>query len=271
VTLPEPLLSFWKAHLELQATPRDTPWGMIVTDPRYPRVYEANHASILRPSPSLTLDEIRLDLLPALDKAEASHEHIEVMDADDDSPALLELLTSPLEQNTDVVMVFEGWEPPAQDQPSGERDSEIRVAQLEEPDEGFWSLYRLVPNEYGEVLADEVLGQMLARAQTVFLPYLRLFTGTVGGETAGMASVLTLEGVAYIDNVMTLGPFRRRGIATAVVTRSVAASLDAGAEMVFLLAEENGAPQRLYEHLGFRVWRRCFGFTRPLHETGRAE
>jgi ribosomal protein S18 acetylase RimI-like enzyme len=267
VTLPEPLLAFWKAHLELHASARETPWGMIVTDARYPLVYEANHASLLEPSSSLTLDEVRAELLPALDHAEATHEHIELMDAQDDSPALRELLASPAEQNIDAVMVFEGSGPPHLVPPSGEGGATVRVARLEEPGDEFWRLYRLVPNEYGEVLADEVLDQMLARAQELFLPHLSFFTGTADGEIAGMASVLTLEGVAYIDNVVTLEPFRRRGVATAMVTRAVAASLEAGAGKVFLLAEEGGAPQRLYEHLGFRVRRRSLGFTRPLRET----
>jgi ribosomal protein S18 acetylase RimI-like enzyme len=256
------------ASLDLQASLRPTPWGAIVTDSRYPRVYEANHASILRPAPDLTLQDIRTELLPALEEAGATHEHIEVMDADDDCPALRDLLASPGKHDPDVVMVYED-EGPAGARRAGFHEPEgIQVEEVEHPDDSFWNLYRLVPNEYGERLPNEVLDQMLTRVRELFLPWERFYVGVVDGAIAGLVSVLTLEGVAYIDNVVTLPRFRRRGIATAAVTRAVSASLEAGAEMVFLLAEENGSPQRLYELLGFRVHRRCYGFTRPL--PGRA-
>jgi ribosomal protein S18 acetylase RimI-like enzyme len=269
VTLPDPILSFWTASLDLQATLRPTPWGAIVTDPRYPRVYEANHASVLGLAPDLTLQDIQTELLPALEEAGATHEHIEVMDADDDCPALRHLLATPGEHDPDVVMVYED-----EGLPEGRRawlpgPEGIQVEEVEHPDDSFWKLYRLVPNEYGERLPDEVLDQMLNRVQELFLPWERFFVAVVDGSIAGMVSVLALEGVAYIDNVVTLPRFRRHGIATAGVTRAVSASLDAGAEVVFLLAEENGPPQRLYERLGFRVHRRCYGFTRPL--PGRAQ
>jgi len=260
VTLPEPILSFWKASLRLHRSVHETSWGSLVTDARYPHVYEANHASILRPAPMLTLEDVRDELLTELEEAGATHEHIEIMDADDDSPALRELLASPGEHDPDLVMVYEG------DGLTTHAPPGISVRELTKPDHGFWQEYRLVPNEYGESLPDQVLDEMLARVQELFVPAgERFFVGTVEGAVAGMVSVLTLEGVAYIDNVVTLSPFRGRGIATAGVTQAVSVSLEAGADVVFLLAEEGGAPQRLYERMGFVARRRCYGFTRPLH------
>jgi ribosomal protein S18 acetylase RimI-like enzyme len=258
VTLPEPILSFWNASLRLHRSDRETHWGAIVTDPRYPRVYEANHASVLRLVPELTVGDIRAELIPALEEAGATHEHIEIMDAKDDGPALQELLASPGEHDPDVVMVYDG------DRLVAETPPGIDLREVSEPDDEFWEDYRLLPNEYGETLPDEVLDQMLARVQDLFVPAgERFFVATIGGAIAGVVSVLTLEGVAYIDNVVTVPRFRGRGVATAGVTRAVSASLEA-AEMVFLLAEEGRAAQRLYERLGFVVRRRCFGFTRPL-------
>jgi ribosomal protein S18 acetylase RimI-like enzyme len=270
VTLPAPILSFWMATLDLHASVHRTPWGAVVTDPRYPRVYEANHASVLHRAPRLMLAEIRADLLPALAQVGATHEHIEIMDADDDPPALRDLLASPGEHDPDVVMVYEGRTATGRRRGGEHEPDGVRVEEVERPDEPFWSLYRQIPNAYGEPLPEAVLDQMLARARQVFLPWETFFVGRVTGTIAGVASVLTLGGVAYIDNVVTLPPFRRRGIATAVVGRAVSASLEGGAELVFLLAEENGAPQRLYERLGFRVHRRCYGFTRPLCAKGSA-
>jgi ribosomal protein S18 acetylase RimI-like enzyme len=265
VTLPERILSYWKASLRLHQRVRETPWGAVVTDPRYPLVYEANHACVLTPAPELTVGDIRAELLPALEEAGARYEHIEFMDADDDSQALRDLVASPGEHHPDVVMVHEGGGRVRPKAVPDERSGEIEVHEVVQPDEPFWERYRLIPNQYGHALPDEVLGQMLARVKELFLPAgERFFVGSVGGAYAGVASVLTLEGVAYVDNVATLPEFRGRGVASATVGLAVRASLEAGARVVFLLAEEGGGPQRLYERLGFRVRRRCIGFTRSL-------
>jgi ribosomal protein S18 acetylase RimI-like enzyme len=269
MTLPEPILTFWMASLRLHADLRQTDWGAVVTDPRYPLVYEANHASVLKPAPDLTLGDIRSELLPALKEARATHEHVEIMDADDRNPALRELLAAPGDHSPDVLMIYEGKDTPGGGRASSDLSDGIRVEEVARPTGSFWETYRLVPNEYGEALPDDVLDQMLNRVEEVFLPAgERFFLGRVGGVDAGVASALTLKGVAYIDNVVTWPAFRGRGVAGAMVRRTVEASLQAGAELVFLLAEESGSARRLYEHLGFRVHRRCYGFTRPLHEVG---
>jgi ribosomal protein S18 acetylase RimI-like enzyme len=264
MTLPEPILSFWVASLELGPRVRHTHWGTIVTDPRYPRVYEANHASVLAPSPDLSLPDIRDELHPALKQAGASHEHIEFMDAAEDSPAMRELLASSGEHDPHVLMVYEGERPLGEARALSNEPTGIRVVEVEQPDGSFWEHYRSVPNEYGEVLSDDVLDQMVARVQDTFGPAERFFVGSMDGAIAGIVSVLNLEGVACVDNVVTLSAFRGRGVATATVTRAVSASLTAGAKAVSLLAEENSAAQRLYQRLGFRVRRRCYSFTRPF-------
>jgi hypothetical protein len=46
------------------------------------------------------------------------------------------------------------------------------------------------------------------------------------------------------------------------------ASVEAGDAHVFLLAENAGAPQRLYERLGFRVAAPIESFTRALASEG---
>lgn len=236
-----------------------------MTDPRYPRVHEANHASVLRHAPGLTVEAIRAELLPALEQAGATHEHIELMDADDDSSALRELLASPGEHDPDVLMVLEEDRLAFTPGVLGGKPEGVEVREVSYSEEPLWEVYWDVPNQYGERLPDQVLDQMLDRVEQLFVPAgERFFLGTVNGTTAGVTSVLRLEGVAYIDNVVTWPEFRRRGVATATVSAAVRASLDGGAGLVFLLAEEGGSPQGLYERLGFRVWRRCFGFTRPI-------
>ena len=263
MTLPERILSFWNASLGLHEQVHKTSWGAVVTDSRFPTVHEANHASVLHAAPGLTAGDIRSELFPALAQVGAIDEHIEFMDADDESPALRELLTSPGEHDPDVLMVYEGDGSAISSGVSAELPEGAEIREVLDPDEAFWEFLRDVPNQYGNRLPDDVLDQMVNRVQQVFVPAgERFFLGTLNGTDASVTTVLTLEGVAYVNDVVTWPEFRRRGIASAMVSMAVRASLEGDADLVFLLAEEGGAAQGLYERLGFKVWRRCFGFTR---------
>jgi ribosomal protein S18 acetylase RimI-like enzyme len=133
------------------------------------------------------------------------------------------------------------------------------------PDDSFWSFYRETRSEFGDPLSADVIDQLVTRDRDVFVPAgLRFFAGILGGEIAGFTSLIALGGAAYVDNVVTRPQYRRRGVASATVTRAIEAAHDRGMETVFLLAEDGGDPQRLYERLGFRVVARAMGFTRPL-------
>jgi ribosomal protein S18 acetylase RimI-like enzyme len=257
--LPEPILSFWYGAEELAETSVRTPWGILISDARYPTIYDANHAGILEAAPGLTLEEIRARLHPMLRESRATHEHIEVMDLSDPCPAVDELSGLAQRVETDVVMRFDG--------PGEEPVSDARVVEITDPDDAFWRMYRETRSEFGDPLSEEVVDQLVARDRDVYVPAgLRFFAGMLDGRIAGFTSVIALEGAAYLDNVVTRPSFRRRGVASATVTRAVAAAQEGGIGTVFLLAEENGKPQALYERLGFRVVSRAAGFTRPLQD-----
>ena len=67
------------------------------------------------------------------------------------------------------------------------------------------------------------------------------------------------DGVAELDNVHTLKTYRGRGIARAVVGHAIRQAGDAGADLVFLIADDADWPKDLYAKLGFdpegRFWR----------------
>ena len=80
---------------------------------------------------------------------------------------------------------------------------------------------------------------------------------------------LYLDGrVAQVENVGTLAEHRGKGYASAVVTKAVETALATGAELVFLLADEDDWPPALYAKLGFRTVGRVFRFIKaqPLDE-----
>jgi GNAT superfamily N-acetyltransferase len=255
VSLPEPVKEFCYAALQLESA-RRMPWGAVTTDARFPLVWDANNATVLEPGPGLTLHEIQGTLDPALRAAGAPYEHIEFWDTSIVTPALRDLRTIEEFPAHDDVMVFEAAWPAADD---------TRVKELLLPDEDFWRWYRTTLLEFGQELYQEVLRQMVRRIRDVFVPAgLRFFAAALEGELAGYTSAISLAGVGYLDNVVTMPAYRGRGVASATVARAVRECFEAGDRCVFLLAERGGQPQQLYERLGFRARAEVESFTRLL-------
>jgi len=255
--IPDAIRAFWYETEALGETFVRTPWGVVVSDSRYPLIYDANHAGVFEDVPDVTLAEIRSELEPRLRAVHATHEHIEFIDATRPTQALRDLVREGVQPAEDVLMLFEG--------PAGDPVTDARVQEVAEPDGAFWDFYRRSRGEFGETFSPDVVDQMVARDREVYAPAgLRIFAGYRGDEIAGFTSLMPLAGSAYIDNVVTLTEHRRRGVASATVTAAVAAARQEGARAVFLFAQEGGAPSRLYQRLGFRVLTRAMGFTRPL-------
>jgi ribosomal protein S18 acetylase RimI-like enzyme len=256
--LPEALREFWYAVHSRNPVFRRLPWGVVVADPRFPEVWDANHAAILEEAPDLTAEAIRSELTETLRQAGARHEHVEFWNPDEDSPALAQLRRSEGRRRPDVEMAYDA-------SPPGSIVGDVKVAEIDDPDEAFLAWYRSARNEFDEPLSDQVLDQLLRRDVEVFLPMgLRWLVGYVDGEPAGYTGLLSASGVGYLDGVVTLPAYRRRGVASATVLAAVEASLASGDRVVHLLAERGGAPQRLYERLGFRVVSHVESFTQPL-------
>jgi ribosomal protein S18 acetylase RimI-like enzyme len=261
VSLPAFLKAFSYAAMELGQRTERTPWGAVATDDRFPLVWDANAAAVLVPDDGVSPEDIRSALVPALRRVGAPSEHVEFWETSVESPALKEYRRSGKRPDPDVAMVFEG--------PLPQPVAAVRVDEVSHPERSFWPWYRDSLREFGMKLSEDVLDQMVWRTREVLLPAgMRWFVGSVDGEPAGYASLISLEGIGYLDNVVTMPTFRRRGIAGAAVTSAVMASLEAGDARVFLLAENLGDPQRLYERLGFRVAAPIESFTRRLAPEG---
>ena len=82
----------------------------------------------------------------------------------------------------------------------------------------------------------------------------RLFASRAERDEIGSFCALFLgDGIGEIDDVTTIEQYRRRGLASAVVAAAVRASLDAGAELTFLVAHESDWPHEWYTRLGFET------------------
>jgi ribosomal protein S18 acetylase RimI-like enzyme len=260
MSLPEPIRSFWYSMAELGQRHRRTPWGVVQTDTRFPLVWEANQASVVEPDASVTIEAIRSALHPALRRAGAVHEHVEFWETSVESPALRDFRSRGDGSDSDVVMVLEGKTPRSEGQA-------VSVDEVTSPPPAFWPWYRRSIHEFETPLTDAVVDQMVERTRQVLIPGgIRWFIGNLAGSMAGCASLISLAEVAYVDQVVTMPAFRNRGVATACVTAAVRTALDGGRRAVFLLTAEGGAPQRLYERLGFRVRARVESYTRRLDD-----
>jgi ribosomal protein S18 acetylase RimI-like enzyme len=91
----------------------------------------------------------------------------------------------------------------------------------------------------------------------------RFFAAIVDGEPVSWADLYLADGVAQVEDVATLEAYRNRGLASAVVTAAVRAAEEAGAELIFLVADEDDWPKELYVRLGFEAIGRVHDFVRP--------
>ncbi|MFN2590907.1 MAG: GNAT family N-acetyltransferase [Actinomycetota bacterium] len=263
MTLPDDLMDFWLAWYSLSPYVRRTDWGAVITDPRYPLIYDANQAGVLTAHDAVTADDVLRELTPALRKAGAAFEHVEFWDPPNPCPALEEIAARSEQRGWDVDMVFEA-------DPTLDPSPEVEVREVDPLDDRVWAAHASTRQMFGQTLSGDVLEQMDRMAREVVVPAgLRIFAGTIGDELAGLVNLLSLNGVGYLDSVVTMPDFRRRGVATAIVLHVVERSLDGGDRIVHLLADEGDPPQRLYERLGFRVRARVGSATRRLETSDR--
>jgi ribosomal protein S18 acetylase RimI-like enzyme len=91
----------------------------------------------------------------------------------------------------------------------------------------------------------------------------RFFITDVDGRPVASCELYVHEGAAEVDNVHTLTPFRNRGGARAAVGAAIDAARSAGADLVWLLADAEDWPRRLYAKIGFDPLGECWHFTKP--------
>jgi GNAT superfamily N-acetyltransferase len=235
-----PILRLFTALDERLVRVQPTPWGAVVTDPRYPAIHDVNYARVDDGS-GVSLADVEAALIPALRAAGAAQLHIATFDPVGSRPLLDELEAAGARFTYDTAMRFVGPspEPPAPGHVVGE---------IAEIDDAFWAEQRAILPELD--IRGDVLDQYLDWQRDVLVPFgKRWFVAREQGRLVGTGALVVHDGVAYVDDVVTVPDARRRGVGGAVVTRIVAEGLRS-AEEVFLLADEPG-PIRLYERLGF--------------------
>lgn len=79
----------------------------------------------------------------------------------------------------------------------------------------------------------------------------RFFGVRADGEIVSWADLYLAQGVGQVEDVATKEAYRSKGYATAVVLRAAEEARTAGADLVFLVADDDDWPKELYGRLGF--------------------
>jgi ribosomal protein S18 acetylase RimI-like enzyme len=110
----------------------------------------------------------------------------------------------------------------------------------------------------------EVVEQLLASRDAFGRAgHARYFVAAAGDVDACHATLYSDGVVAQVEDVGTLKAFRRRGLARAACSAAIDAAVEAGHELVFIVADDDDWPKRLYAKLGFDPVGTPWCFTRP--------
>lgn len=240
---PEPLLTFWRAQDALFERVEPAWWGAVVSDARYPAVQEANYARVESPEP-VGLGEVEDALLPALDRSRSARSHVVVFRPGEQTDLIAEASTRGDRITFDLVMVLE----------AAPGALAVDANELDSLDAAFWSEHRSSLPLF-DIHDEDVLDQLQAIERDLMVPAGRRWFVRRGGERdarpEALAALIVLEGVGYLDHVVTVPHARRRGHAEALTRMAVAEAAGMGAERVFLLAEPESPAVRIYERVGF--------------------
>lgn len=251
----EPLLRLWRALDGLFEAEERTWWGAVVSDARYPDVQEANYARVESTRP-VALEEVEAALVPAVSRAGCRREHVVVFFPEAQTDLLVQASTRGERLVWDLVMVHEGGVREAEDD---------RVDEVHRPDERFWRAHRESARLF-DVRDEAVLDQLSAIEREVLMPSGRRWfvVRDEDGDAQAFAALLVVEGVGFVDHVVTLPEARRRGHAKALTRRLVREAASAGAERTYLLTEPGGVAGSLYSRLGFERVTQIASWVVPL-------
>ena len=243
--VPGHVIRFWHALDACFGRVQPTWWGAVVTDDRYPAIWDANYARVDSGGEDLGAADIEDELLPALAAVGSDVMHVVSFDADASGPMLAELSTRGHRLTFDLVM--DRAEPPATS------TADVTVEELPPGDE-LWERVVASMALFG-VEARAAVEQLRDLERDVMTSAGKRWFGVRGerGALVSLGALLVLEGVGYVDNVATITEARGQGLASAITARMAGVAAAAGAAHVWLLADPGASSTvAMYERLGFR-------------------
>lgn len=100
---------------------------------------------------------------------------------------------------------------------------------------------------------ERALWRAVAEREVVCLQ-MRHYLARWEGHPAGACVLFSYKGWGRVEEVATHPDFRRRGVASTVVSQAVSDSLTDGNYVTYLWTQAGGAGEKVYERLGFSLW-----------------
>jgi ribosomal protein S18 acetylase RimI-like enzyme len=226
-----------------------------VRDPAFPRIYDANFVWRVEAATPEALER----LLARVEREYASVGHRAFrLDPRTPPQVAARLALEGYESQDSLVMLLEG-EPPG----SRAAPCQIRAAEVEDD---WAALAALKRDDFAEAFrrrepgkpVDLAIGDGLAGANRGKCPPQRYWLAAVDGVPCGfLASWEGAGGTGQVEDLFVAPPFRRRGIARALLLHGVADARGRGARDVTIVADPTDTPMRLYAALGFRPLAVC--------------
>jgi ribosomal protein S18 acetylase RimI-like enzyme len=252
----EPLLRFWRALDSAFETVEPSWWGGVVADSRFPDIWDVNYARVETDDDALSLAGVESSLLPVMDRIGARHVHLVVFHPERLTTLLSEASTRGDRLSWDTVMELRGEAPDA--------PSAIEVEEIDPHDPSFWPAYRVSLGEF-RITEQDAIRQLVDIERDVLIPAgKRWFAVREARRAQALGSLMGMEGVGYVDHIVTFPDARRRGYAGAVVRRIAEEARRSNLDRLYLLVEPGADAIALYERLGFEAIGHIASTLRPL-------
>jgi ribosomal protein S18 acetylase RimI-like enzyme len=241
----------FEREIEMAGTQNvESPLGVGVLTPELPRRHDSNYLLLERADTAL---EAMTEADRVLGGAGAGHRVILVLDERLGERLLPEFQAAGWGVNRHAFMVWRR-------DPEKPADLSL-VREVSEADlrPGRTAAIRSYPWGSPELAVELLDAKVLLadRAET------RYYGVEVDGEIVAWSDLYLAQGMAQVEDVATKEAHRGKGYATAVVMQAVEDARAAGADLIFLVADDEDWPKHLYERLGFDVVGRHYKFIRP--------
>ncbi|HEX3328255.1 MAG TPA: GNAT family N-acetyltransferase [Actinomycetota bacterium] len=247
-------ISAFLSGMEDRAAEKITPvrGGVVLSDDRIPNIYFANQLR-LAPDAGLTAGEAAAEA----ERAQGALKHRRITVHSEAAGQSLAPGLRALGWEVDRLAVMVQREPP---------DRPIKTRSVHELTRGGWKPFRRQMLEH-EDMDPGVIQQMEDAEQRLIQSVgMRTFGVAVDGVVASCCDLFSDGATAQIEAVATLESHRNRGLARAVVWRTVEAARATSHDLIFLTASADDWPRQLYRRMGFRETGYFYEFLKVLPE-----
>ena len=242
--LVERSVSAFLGYLELGNTVIRGEWCTIVRNDDWPSVTDSNHVASVRARTSEEVEEAFREIADRLSTATYSAFRIDPLTA----PAVeARLLADDYRSGTDLHLVLSGPIQPV----SAAAEVDIRPVATEADWETLFALKRADHAESSPDRPDD-LSRALSLAKRAKAPDVTYFLASADGvDCAFFSSWPGNNGVGIVEDLYTSPEFRRRGIASALLSHAASHARGLGADHLVISADPTDSPKDLYRSVGF--------------------